>query len=375
LSIFFDVEAAFDKVWHAGLIYKLAKAKIPYTLLKFIINFINGRKARVKVGNCFSNFFDCLCGVPQGACLSPTLYSFYGNDAPNRNVKNKEQTLLFADDSEYNLLFKKLNNSTREKAQKYVSELENWCKLWRSTLDPKKCNYIVFSRNNKSYQFDLKLNNDSIPKCKSIKYLGITLDEKLNFQEHITNHRVECRDRVSALKIISHISWCLTKDTLKKVYHSIVRSKIEYSFVIGDCLQAGALTRLNVIQNHALRAIFKKKKEFGNEPLRLLSEEIKLEDRMRDLKKRYLAKCINFDNPVITNLIEEYNSYANGRSIKIKTPLCGILETLNQLTTPQISTINSPNRQTQSNRLAYNHIRVGSQVIETDFYSRFNLGH
>jgi hypothetical protein len=53
LSIFFDVEAAFDKVWHAGLIYKLAKAKIPYTLLKFIINFINGRKARVKVGNCF----------------------------------------------------------------------------------------------------------------------------------------------------------------------------------------------------------------------------------------------------------------------------------------------------------------------------------
>jgi hypothetical protein len=53
LSIFFDVEASFDKVWlnlKAGLIYKLAKAKIPYMLLKFIINFINGRKARVKVG-------------------------------------------------------------------------------------------------------------------------------------------------------------------------------------------------------------------------------------------------------------------------------------------------------------------------------------
>jgi len=375
LSIFFDVEAAFDKVWHAGLIYKLAKAKIPYTLLKFIINFISGRKARVKVGNCFSNFFDCMCGVPQGACLSPTLYSFYGNDAPNRNIKNKEQTLLFADDSEYNLLFKKLNNSTREKAQKYVSELENWCKLWRATLAPKKCNYIVFSRNNKHYQFDLKLNNDSIPKCKSIKYLGITLDEKLNFQEHITNLRVECRDRVSALKIISHKSWRLTKDTLKKVYHSIVRSKIEYSFAIGDCLQAGALTRLNVIQNNALRAIFKKKKEFGNEPLRLLAEELKLEDRMRDLKKRYLAKCINFDNPIITNLIEEYNSYANGRSIKTKTPLCGILTTLNQLSTPPISSNNSPSRQTQSNRLAYNHIRAGSQIIETDFYSSFNLGH
>jgi hypothetical protein len=92
--------------------------------------------------------------------------------------------------------------------------------------------------------------------------LGITLDEKLNFQEHISNLRVECRDRVSvsALKIISHKSWCLTKDTLKKEYRSIVRSKIEYSFVIGDCLQAGALTRPYVIQNNALRAIFKKKR-------------------------------------------------------------------------------------------------------------------
>jgi hypothetical protein len=51
--------------------------------------------------------------------------------------------------------------------------------------------------------------------------------------------------------------------------------------------QAGALTRLNVIRNNAVRAIFKKKKEFGNEPLRLLAEVMKLEDRMRDLKKRY----------------------------------------------------------------------------------------
>jgi len=90
---------------------------------------------------------------------------------------------------------------------------------------------------------------------------------------------------------------------------------------------------------------------------------------MRDLKKRYLAKCINFDNPIITNLIEEYNSYANGRSIKIKTPLCGIQST------PPISPLNNSNSQTQPNRRAYNRIRAGSQVIETDFYSSFNLGH
>jgi hypothetical protein len=63
---------------------------------------------------------------------------------------------------------------------------------------------------------------------------------------------------------------------------------------------------LNAIQNNALRAIFKMKREFGNEPLRLLVKELKLVDRMRDLKKRYLSKCIDSSNPMLTNLIEEH---------------------------------------------------------------------
>ena len=67
-----------------------------------------------------------------------------------------------------------------------------------------------------------------------------------------------------------------------------------------NCLQSGAVTKLNTIQNNALRAIFKKKREFGNEPLRLLAKELTLIDRMRNLKKRYLLKCIESNNPIIT---------------------------------------------------------------------------
>ena len=58
---------------------------------------------------------------------------------------------------------------------------------------------------------------------------------------------------------------------------------------------------------------FKMKREFGNEPLRLLAEELKLVDRMHDLKKRYLSKCIDSSNPILTNLIEDYKTFANGR--------------------------------------------------------------
>ncbi len=86
----------------------------------------------------------------------------------------------------------------------------------------------------------------------------------------------------------------------------------------------GALQTKRHTKN-ALRAIFDKKKEFGNEPLRLLAKELKLEDRLRNLKKRYLSKCLESKNPILVNLISEYNAYANGRTLEVKTPLCGVL--------------------------------------------------
>jgi hypothetical protein len=147
----------------------------------------------------------------------------------------------------------------------------------------------------------------------------------------------------------------------------------------------GALTRLNVIQNNALRAIFKMKREFGNEPLRMLAKEFKLVDPMRDLKKRYLSKCIDSSNPILTSLIEEYKTFANGRILNTKTPLCDVLNQLDHLTSPLSSPIriqsnlqsqpeiNEPN--TNINGRNFNVIVAGSRVKETDFYSRFNLGH
>ena len=290
LSIFFDVEAAFDKVWHAGLIYKLAKLKTPHYILRFFIVFLSNRSIKVKVGASYSDEIACTCGVPQGACVSPTLYSIYGNDAPKRLTKNDEMTLLFADDSEYSLLFKKKSKRIEKKAQKFVNELEAWSKKWRSTLATHKCNYIVFSKSNKKENFSLILNNDTIPRCNSIKYLGLTLDERLNFNEHIMNLRIECRDRLSALKIVAHKSWRLSKETLKQIYHSIVRSKIEYSFILVGCLGSGVWEKLRVIQNNALRIIYGKKREFGNAQLHELSGEISLEERLIELKPRYLKK-------------------------------------------------------------------------------------
>ena len=131
--------------------------------------------------------------------------------------------------------------------------------------------------------------------------------------------------------------------------------------------------------------LFKMKREFGNEPLRLLAKELKLVDRMRDLKKRYLRKCIDSSNPILTSLIEEYKAFSNGRILNTKTPLCDVLNQLDHLTSPLSSPIGTQvNRQSQPeinepitniNDRNFNVIVAGSRIVETDFYSSFNLGH
>ena len=97
LSIYFDVAAAFDKVWHQGLLFKLIKLKTPYYLVRILQEFLSDRSFMVKVGNNVSSERPIECGVPQGAVLSPTLFSVFINDVPINDSKN-EQTLLFADD-------------------------------------------------------------------------------------------------------------------------------------------------------------------------------------------------------------------------------------------------------------------------------------
>ena len=53
-GVFFDIYQAFDKVWHAGLIYKLVHLNVPLYLIQFIKSFLSGRTFRVKEGDTYS---------------------------------------------------------------------------------------------------------------------------------------------------------------------------------------------------------------------------------------------------------------------------------------------------------------------------------
>jgi exonuclease III len=321
LAIFFDITAAFDKVWHAGLLYKLAKIKLPYYLLVMIKEFLSGRTFIVKIENTLSETKRIRAGVPQGAVLSPTLFSIYINDVPKRNGGNsthKEYTALFADDINYVCTYKSTDKENVTLiAQKYLDELEMWVNDWRLRLAPHKCSQLVMTRNKKTggaQNLDIKICGEKINSESAPKYLGVLFDKYLCFKNQMAHIKEKTSERLNIIKILSYSSnMRLNTDTLIKIYKILVRSIIEYSCLLVNLISNTEMEALEAIQCNALRIIFKKSlnDRIKNEDLRAMANVESIKERLQKLSDKYFEKAICTFNPMIDEIIEDYGKFRN----------------------------------------------------------------
>ena len=143
-----DAIAAFDRVWHQGLIYKLKKIGISGKLLTWFKNYLKDRKQRFVIEGQTSEYISIRCGVPQGSILGPLLVLIYFNDITE---DLQTESFLFADDT---ALCKSLTTDNIETDFSNLNDdlqvINNWRKQWLVNFNPIKTKYIIFSKKNKS---------------------------------------------------------------------------------------------------------------------------------------------------------------------------------------------------------------------------------
>jgi len=139
-AAFLDIQQAFDRVWHDGLLCKLkATFSTPYyLLLKF---YLTDRYSRIKYNMETSDNFPIHSGVPQGSVLGPLLYLIFTADIP---IRNDTVIAPFADDTA--IMASNENPQTASLSlQTHLNQLEAWLSNWRIKVDETKSAQVTFT--------------------------------------------------------------------------------------------------------------------------------------------------------------------------------------------------------------------------------------
>ena len=119
--VYMDFSKAFDKVPHGRLVRKIQSLGIHGEVVDWIRHWLNGRRQRVVVENCFSEWRPMTSGVPQGSVLGPLLFVIYINDLDD-NVVN--WISKFADDTKIGGVVD--SEEGFQSLQRDLDQLEKW---------------------------------------------------------------------------------------------------------------------------------------------------------------------------------------------------------------------------------------------------------
>lgn len=217
-AVFLDISKAFDSVWHAGLLYKLMRLNCPRYLIYLLKDYLNQRRLQVKIKLNFSKEFTPQQGVPQGSPLSPMLYNVYCHDIlselENTNNFNPNLYILqYADDTALISHNTKLNE-TIEELQRLLDAIIEWCNKWRTKVNPAKSQFIIFNHNINIDSPTIRINNRTLSSQTSVKYLGVNLDQKLNFNSHTKLIKKNVFQEANTLEVLPIRTKELTKKLL-----------------------------------------------------------------------------------------------------------------------------------------------------------------
>ena len=228
-AVYLDFMKAFDNVPHERMLHKFSAYGVSGDLHNWIRSFLTGRTQRIKVD---FQWRTVTSGIPQGSVLGPILFVIYINDMPD-TLKNASTAAMFADDT-------KLCRSTDTpngpiELQEDLDRIFYWSDTWLMKFQPTKCKVLSLGHRQEqeipnlylySRKEDGSLEKVQLEQTEVEKDIGVYVDQKLSFQEQITNKTNKAN---STMGIIRRTFDHLDRQTFSQLYKSLVRPHLEVS--------------------------------------------------------------------------------------------------------------------------------------------------
>ena len=186
--------------------------------------------------------------MPQGSILGPLLFLIYMNDI--YNATSSFQFIQFADDTSVFMSDNNLYNiCTRFNYE--LEKLSQWLSVNKLVLNTKKTNYMVFTNRYINTNIDIKIGDENIKCAPSLKFLGITIDNKLTWHEHIG---VVCTRVSKGVGILNRLRF-LPQSILRTIYSAIILPYLNYCNTAWSNSTDYYMNRLFLLQKKAIRII------------------------------------------------------------------------------------------------------------------------
>lgn len=299
-----DVEKASDSVWHDGLIYKLKeKFKFPEALWKLIDSFIRNREFKVYTRGSTSHTVKMPAGLAQGTVLNPLLYTLFVSDIPS--LPANVQLAMYADDIAIYTSARNPKDIVRG-LNSTLNVLQRYFMKWKIKINADKLQTIIFPTKHDQTKPSLHImyENHRVPLVQSVKYLGVTLDEMLTYEEHINNVIDKAITYVDKFTPIL-MSRRLSTETKLLLYITIIRPIMTHGSPI--CVRAApdVLNRLDVLQQ-LYEYLFLPQTIHSSDSVEKRYKLPRLSAHVDRINKRFTKKCEESNYKLINEIARGY---------------------------------------------------------------------
>lgn len=298
-AVFLDIQQAFDKVWHSGLLYKL-KNILPAPFYTFFLSYLSNRYFYVKINNDVSNIHQIEAGIPQGSVLGPVLYTIFTYDMP---TTDDVTVATYADDTAFISSHKSPSEASRI-LQIQLDNLQHWLTKWNIIVNTQKSNHITFTLRKENCP-PVCLNGTAIPSKDNVKYLGLHLDRRLTWKVHINAKRKQLDIKFKQMYWLLGPKSQLSLENKVLLLKTILKPIWTYGIELWGTASISNIEILQRFQSKALRSITNAPFYVTNNALHNDLQIPFVKSEIRKFSCSYLKRLSNHSNTLAITLLDE----------------------------------------------------------------------
>jgi hypothetical protein len=225
LFVALDLSAAFDTIDHRVLAERLQHTfGVTGSALSLIRSYLQDRSQIIRVGSQESRSYECLLGVPQGSVLGPILFSIFISPVARVAEQHGISQHQYADDTSLYVSLSAIDKERRkEQLEHCLTDVRLWFNQNGLALNPDKSEVLqmcpIWQHQSTTGIEELDVAGSIIKPSGSIKYLGVTLDSRLSFDQHVGK---VCGNAFYHIRALRHIRRSISLDCARDIACAIV---------------------------------------------------------------------------------------------------------------------------------------------------------